>query len=279
MRITVIGLGIIGSVWAKHWAADGHQVTTWNRTPKPDAPGFVADLKSAVQNAELIAIVVADAAAVHQVLDIIAVAMPKNSIVTQHSTIGVDETKQCADRVRAAGGRYVDMPFTGSKPACEARQAVYFVGDDDATFPLIESVYAGISRARLPMGMVGQAAGIKLAMNLLIAGLHQSMAESFTLATRVGIPPETWFGALDLNISKAPLADLKKPKYLQADWSPQFSVKHMHKDLRLALALAESLGVTLANTETVEKGYAEAQRRGWGDRDFSTLLEVVRSPA
>lgn len=276
MRITVVGLGIIGSVWADHWVRDGHQVRTWNRTAKPQAPGFGADLAAAVRDAELVAIVVADAAAVGQVLDVLLPVLPAGAVVAQHSTIGVDETQGFAARVRAAGGRYLDMPFTGSKPAAEARQVVYFVGDDDGTFPGVASVYAGISRARLAMGGVGRAAGIKLAMNLLIAGLHQAMAESFTLATRLGIPPETWFGALDLNVSKAPLADLKKPKYLAADWSPQFSVKHMHKDLRLALALAKSLGVALPNTATVEEAYAEAERRGWSDRDFSVLLDVVR---
>lgn len=276
MRITVVGLGIIGSVWAGHWAQDGHQVRTWNRTPKPQAPGFTADLATAVRDAELVAIVVADAAAVGQVLDVILPALPKGAVVAQHSTIGVDETTGFAARVRAAGGRYLDMPFTGSKPAAEARQVVYFVGDDDGTLPLVEAVYAGNSRARLAMGGVGRAAGIKLAMNLLIAGLHQAMAESFTLATRLGIPPETWFSALDLNVSKAPLADLKKPKYLSGDRSPQFSVKHMHKDLRLALGLAQTLGVTLNNTATVEAAYSEAERRGWGDQDFTALLDVVR---
>lgn len=276
MRITVIGLGIIGSVWAKHWIQDGHAVKTWNRTPKPDAPGFTADLIAAVQDAELVAIVVADASAVDAILTTLLPALPKGAVVAQHSTIGVDQTQGFAARVRAAGGHYLDMPFTGSKPAAEARQVVYFVGDDDGSFVAVEATYAGMSRARLPMGGVGKAAAIKLAMNLLIAGLHQSMAESFTLATRAGIDPATWFSTLDLNVAKSPLADLKKPKYLSGDWSPQFSVKHMHKDLRLALGLAQSLGVNLANTATVEAAYAEAERRGWGDRDFSTLLDVVK---
>lgn len=276
MRITVVGLGIIGSIWARHWAAAGHQVTTWNRTPKPEAPGFTADLATAVKDAELIAIVVADPPAVSQVLDVVLPVVAKTAVIAQHSTIGVEDTVAFAARCRTAGVRYLDMPFTGSKPAAEQKQVVYFVGDDDGTLPLVESAYRDVSKARLPMGGVGKASAIKLAMNLMIAGVHQAMAEGFSLAEKSGIPADVFFGALDLNVAKSGVAELKKPKYLSGDYSPQFSVKHLHKDLRLALRLAKSLGLEQPATTTITGLFAQAEARGWGDRDFTTLLEIAR---
>jgi 2-hydroxy-3-oxopropionate reductase len=65
---------------------------------------------------------------------------------------------------------------------------------------------------------------------------------------------------------------------MSGDYSPQFSIKHMHKDLRLALAHAKSLDLTLAETTTVQGLYAEAEKRGFGDLDFAALLDLVRNP-
>lgn len=276
MRIAVLGLGIIGSVWARHLAADGHQVRTWNRTPKPDAPGAAADPAGAVRGAELVLVVVADPPAVASVIAAAAPALERNAIVAQHSTIGVDDTRAAARTVQAAGGRYLDMPFTGSKPAAEQRQNVFFVGDDVGALAEVEAVYRTLGKAIFPMGGIGQAAAVKLAFNLLIAGINQSMCESFELARRAGIDPQAFFTALDANVAKSGLADLKKPKYLSGDWSPQFSIKHMHKDLRLALELGQEHGLALATTAAVQQAYARAEAAGRGDQDFAALLEIVR---
>jgi 3-hydroxyisobutyrate dehydrogenase-like beta-hydroxyacid dehydrogenase len=277
MQITLLGLGIIGGVWARHWAAGGHQVRTWNRTAKPDAPGWTADLLDAVRGAELIAIVVADPPAVAALIDRIAPALRPGMIVAQHSTVGVADTTTYAALVQARGAAYLDMPFTGSKPAAEQRQNVFFIGDDHQVAPRVDAVYRELAKALLPIGRIGQASAIKLAFNLLIANLNQAMAESLELARRSGIDPAAWFAALEHNVAKSGLADLKKPKYLSGDFSPQFSVKHMHKDLCLALAHAASLGLKLDETAAVERAYATAEQRGLGDLDFAALLQVVRA--
>jgi 3-hydroxyisobutyrate dehydrogenase-like beta-hydroxyacid dehydrogenase len=277
MKITVLGLGIIGSVWARHWAADGHQVRTWNRTEKPAAPGWTGDPAEAVRGAELVAIVVADPPAVAALLARIAPALGPGMIVAQHSTVGVSDTAAYAALVQARGASFIDMPFTGSKPAAEQRQNVFFIGDDQGVLPRVEAVYRAVAKTLLPIGRIGQASAIKLAFNLLIANLNQAMAESIELARRSGIEPAAWFAALEHNVAKSGLADLKKPKYLSGDFSPQFSIKHMHKDLRLALAHAASLGLRLDETAAVERAYATADERGMGDLDFAALLQVVRA--
>ncbi len=275
MRITVLGLGIIGLVWARHWQADGLEVRSWNRTAKPDAPGFCADPVQAVSGAEVIAIVLADAAAVRAVLAQIAPALRPGMIVCQHATIGVDDTKEFAAIVQATGAGFIDMPFTGSKPAAEARQVVYYVGDDTGLLAQVEPAYRTLSKARLPIGGIGQAMALKLAMNLNLAVVYQALAESFRVATAAGIPAATYLAALDLNVGKSGLSELKKDKLVRRDWATQFSVKHMHKDLRLALALATGLGVTLPQTTTVEQAYQRAVALGFGDADFSALAETL----
>lgn len=271
MNISLFGLGIIGAVWAKNLAADGHAVRAWNRSPKPDHPCFCADAAQAARGCQLAAIVVADGPAVMQVLDAILPVLAPGTVVANHATIGVDEVRAAQARVRAAGCRFLDMPFTGSKPAAEARQTVFFVGDDEGVLPTVEAAYRGLAKAILPIGKVGDAMAIKLAFNLMIATSFQSLAEGLRLARAAGIADDTFFRCLDLNVARSGLVDLKKPKLLAADWSPQFSVKHLNKDLRHALRLAAGVGAALPQATLVQQAYAAAEASGLGDADFSVM--------
>lgn len=273
--VAILGLGIIGSIWARNLAADGITVRSWNRSPKPDAPGWCADAVEAVRGAQVVALVLSDGPVTSDILQRILPHLEPDAVVVQHATIGVDETRALGKAVQQRGLAYLDMPFTGSKPAAEARETVYFIGDDNGSFARVEQLYTRLSRARLAIGPVGSAAAIKLAMNLTIAASYQAMAESFTLAKAAGISPETYWQVLDLNIARSGLADLKRPKLDQQDWSPQFSIKHLHKDLSLAMQLAHSVNRQLPQTERLSASYAERLAAGDGDLDFAAMLRLI----
>src|ERR1700733_1519192 len=116
MNISILGLGIIGSAWAKNLIADGHTVRCWNRTPK-DFPNFHASIQEAVDQAEVIFIIVADPPAVASVLDQIESKLGPGKLVIQSSTISAKWTLQFAGQVTKAGALFLEAPFTGSKLA------------------------------------------------------------------------------------------------------------------------------------------------------------------
>lgn len=276
MRIAVLGLGIIGSIWARHWHADGHEVRAWNRSAKPEQPGWQPDARTAVAGADLVALVVADGPATAAVVASILPALGPGVTVCQHATIGTDEVTALATSVRATGARFLDMPFTGSKPAAEARQNVFFVGDDEGTFAGVEAPYRRLAKACVPMGPVGRAMAAKLAFNLMIANTYQALAEGLSVARAAGIADGDFFAALDLNVARSGLVDLKRGKLEQDDFSPQFSVKHMGKDLELVRRLADGLGLRVAQTDTLASDYRRRIDAGDGDLDFSALIRAVR---
>ncbi len=276
MRIGVVGLGIIGTIWARHWHADGHQLHTWNRTPRPDAPGWTPDLAELARACDLIAIVVADPAALAQVLDGLLPGLRAGCVVAQHSTVGVNDVQRAAQRVAAAGGRLLDLPFTGSKPAAEARQNVFFLGCEGELPAEVAAVYAQVGQAVLAVGGTGQAMALKLAMNTLIANVGQATVEALALAERAGIPSTTFFSCLERNVARSPLSEMKRVKWLDREWSPQFSVQHMHKDLRLALALAERLEQPMPQTRASVAAYAQVEADGHAADDMSAASLVVR---
>jgi 3-hydroxyisobutyrate dehydrogenase-like beta-hydroxyacid dehydrogenase len=200
-------------------------------------------------------------------------ALQSGQIVAQTSTVSATWTMRFAEQVHGRGASYLDCPFTGSKPAAEQRQTVFYVGGDKTVLDRARSILTALSKAILHVGGIGAASSLKLAMNVNIALVGQALCESLALARRAGIDDATFFDALKLNASRSGIADLKEPKLRSRDWSPQFSVKHMAKDLRLALETAGNL--PLSQARKVLQAYEEGLAQGWGDEDFAGLMRLV----
>ncbi|HTF99494.1 MAG TPA: NAD(P)-dependent oxidoreductase [Nitrospirota bacterium] len=274
MKIAVLGLGIIGSAWSKNLIDDGHDVRCWNRTPK-DIPRFHANILDAVDGAEVVFIVVADPPAVQSVLDQIKPKLGAGMLVIQSSTISAKWTLQFAEEVKKTGASYLEAPFTGSKIAAAQRQTVYYLGGGADVVERGRAVLGPISSAILHIGPVGTASTLKLAMNMNIAAVAQALCESLAMSRSAGIPDDIYFKALARNASHSPLADLKEPKLRQHDYSPQFSIKHMAKDLRLALETAAELPVSFEQTANLKKIYDRGMETGWAEDDFIGLMRFV----
>jgi 3-hydroxyisobutyrate dehydrogenase-like beta-hydroxyacid dehydrogenase len=274
MNISVLGLGIIGSVWAKNLLADGHTVRCWNRSPK-DFPNFHASIQDAVEGAETIIIVVADPPAVQSVLDQIESKLGPGKLIIQSSTISAEWSLKFAEQVRKTGALFLEAPFTGSKIAAGKRETVFYLGGDPDVVEKGRPILKTLSAAMLHIGPLGTASTLKLAMNLNIAGVAQALSESLTLCRAAGITDDTYFAALARNASRSGLADLKEPSLRKRDYSPQFSVKHMAKDLRLTLETAAGLSLSLEQTKRLNQIYDQGIAAGWKDDDFIGLIRLL----
>jgi 3-hydroxyisobutyrate dehydrogenase-like beta-hydroxyacid dehydrogenase len=271
-RITVLGLGIIGGAWAKNLHDDGLHVRAWNRSPK-SVDYFEDDLASAVHDAEMIMIVVADPPAVASILDVIGPQLKPGQLVAQSSTISAEWTLKFAKRVQETGALFLEAPFTGSKLAAEARKTVYYLGGDDAVVEKARPVLQRLASSILHIGPLGSASSLKLAMNLNIALSCEALSESLTFARAAGIPDAKFFDALHLNVARSGFSDLKEPKFRAGDYSPQFSLKHMDKDMRLVLETAGPLD--LPGVKTLKALYEKAIGRQMGDDDFIGAIRVL----
>jgi 3-hydroxyisobutyrate dehydrogenase-like beta-hydroxyacid dehydrogenase len=250
-------------------------LNVWNRTPGEFAglPPLSPAPADAVRGAELIILVVADPAAVDQVLEKILPVLGPDQILAQASTVSAEWNLKFAARVEKTGAKFLEIPFTGSKPAAVARQTVFYVGGDEALLARAEAVLARISSTRLHIGPLGSAASLKLAMNANIAMLLEGLCESLSFARAAGIPDEKFFAALNVNSARSPMSDLKESKLRAGDYAPQFSLKHMDKDLRLALESAG--GLDLPMLRKLKAQYNAGMAKGFGDSDFSVLMRLL----
>jgi 3-hydroxyisobutyrate dehydrogenase-like beta-hydroxyacid dehydrogenase len=276
MTFAVLGLGIIGSAWARNLIEDGHDVRAWNRTPQPDFPGFVPELQTAVSGADVLILVVADPPAVQSVLDGALPHLKPGALLVQSSTISPHWTREFASQVERAGARFLEAPFTGSKLAAQARETVFYLGGENALVEEATPILQPLSKTILHIGELGTASALKLAMNLNIAGVAQTLSESLQFARANGLSDELFFQALDANVSKSGVSELKKPKLIEGDYSPQFSLKHMGKDLRLTLETAQENGTQLPQTQKLRELYERGLAQGLGDDDFIGLIRLLQ---
>jgi len=272
--IGVIGLGIIGATWGRHYHTAGVLAGAWNRTPQPGFPQWRATPEAVAAAAEVVQVVVADPPAVRGVLEKILPVLGPGKIVMQSSTIDPASSDEFRAAVLARGARYLEAPFTGSKIAAEQRKNVFYLGGDPALIAELEPLLTLISEARMRIGDHRQATVLKLAMNLNICALLQGLSEALVMARRAGISDDVLFGALGINVGNSAFAKLKEPKLRTGDFSPQFSVKHMLKDMRLAEGTAAGAGLPLL--AAVRGQLAAANAAGWGDEDVAALLKLLK---
>jgi 3-hydroxyisobutyrate dehydrogenase-like beta-hydroxyacid dehydrogenase len=271
--IGVVGLGIIGSVWARHYEAAGVLGGVWNRTPQPGFPQWKPDARAVAGAVDIVQIVVADPPAVRSLLEQMLPALGPGKTVVQSSTIDPASSDEFMKLVTTRGARYLEAPFTGSKPAAEAKKTVYYLGGDAGLIAELEPKLALVSEARLHIGTNAQAAALKLAMNLNIAAQMQALAEALTFARRAGIADDVFFAALKKNVSYSGLTQLKEAKLRAGDFAPQFSVKHMLKDMRLA---SRSNGCEdFPVLDTLRQCLHATAEAGWADEDFSALIKLL----
>jgi 3-hydroxyisobutyrate dehydrogenase len=270
--VGILGLGIIGEIWARRYQTAGCLAGTWNRTSKPSSPAWKANARDVAATADVTHIVVADPPAVSNLIKTILPELGPGKTVVQSSTIDPTSAADFENQVRATGAAYVESPFTGSKPAAEAGTVVFFMGGDQQAQAAVDPILTLLSETRFHLPTVRQSAALKLAMNLNIAAQMQALSESLTVARNAGIDDDFYFQVLAKNVSYSGLSRLKETKLKTWDFSPQFSIKHMHKDMRL---LDNSTTIDLPLLKTVRSCLGRAETQGMGNEDFSSLIRLL----
>ncbi len=280
MRVAFLGLGIMGRPMAANLVKAGHEVAVWNRTPgkEPDGAQAASSAAEAAREAEVVWMCVADTAAVEQVLfgkSGVEEAVASGAVVVDSSTISPSATVQYAGRLRARGAEYVDAPITGSKLGAESGQLIFMAGGAEETLARLQPLFSAMGKAVFRMGDVGKGQSAKLAMNLMIALTYQGFAEGLTLATKLGVQADKLLELINATMVRSGVVDYKGPFVLRRDFSPNFPLRLMHKDIHLMLDAARELRVKLPGLETVEEIYEIATEEGQSDLDYAATIALL----
>jgi len=273
----------MGRPMAENLAKAGHDVTVWNRTPR-DVPGAVtaATPAEAVKDKEAVWICVSDTKAVEQVLfgpQGAAEGLATGTIVVDSSTISPSASLTIMESLKERGCEFLDAPMTGSKIAAESGQLIFMVGGNSHSIERIEPLFRAMGKKIIHMGDNGKGLAAKLAQNMNIVFIYEGLCESLTLARKLGVAPEKMFELISASMIRSGVAEYKQPFILNHDYSPNFPLRLMHKDIHLMLDAGQENGVDLPGLTKIDEIYEEASRAGFDDLDYAATITLLEERA
>ena len=286
MKIGFVGLGIMGSAMASNLLKAGFKVTVWNRSadkysPLVDLGATVATSpRAAAEISDVVIAMMATPAAVLSVRDgaegIIA-GLSSGSGYVDMSTVDADTSLESYRLAHEKGALFLEAPVAGSrKPAEDATLTIMAAGDRelyDSSLPVLEKM----GKKLLFLGETGKASRMKLANNLVMCGMLTALCEGISLAAVSGLDTAQLLEVLDSGAVANPMFRLKGPQIAaNKEFPTAFPLKHMQKDLRLALQLAEEVGQPLFVTATINELYKKALAENHGDADFAAISRIIR---
>ena len=257
----------------------GHEVAVWNRTPKQVEGARTAESPAdAATGAEVVWMCVSDTKAVESVLfgpQGVETSIGAGTVVVDSSTISPSAEQQFAERLRAKGAEYVDAPVTGSKVAAEAGSLIFMVGGAEGVLAKIDPLFKAMGKQVFRMGETSKGQAAKLVMNLQIALIFEGFAEALTLATKLGVNVDALLPLIQASMVRSGVVEYKAPFIMRRDFTPNFPLRLMLKDIHLALAAAKEARVKLPALETVEEVYEMAAEEGHQDLDYAATLTLL----
>jgi 3-hydroxyisobutyrate dehydrogenase-like beta-hydroxyacid dehydrogenase len=280
MRVAFLGLGIMGRPMAANLVKAGHDVTVWNRTPGKSVEGArsASSPADAATEAQVVWMSVSDTNAVESVLfgsQGVEKSLVEGMTIVDSSTISPSATRKFAERLRSRGVQYVDAPVTGSKVGAENGTLIFIVGGDEAVIEALKPLFAAMGKQLFRIGETGKGQAAKLAMNLQIAIIYEGFAEALTLSTKLGVDAETMLPLIQASMVRSGVVDYKAPFVLKRDFTANFPLRLMHKDIHLALEAAKEVRVKLPALETVEEIYEVASEDGYENLDYAATLTLL----
>ena len=284
-RVGLIGLGLMGRPMGMNLLKAGHKLAVWNRTPgranELVAAGAVLAKTpyEAAEASEFLLTIVSDPPALESVLwgqegknDGALAGLRAGSIYVDSSTISPARVGRIAAACRQRGVAFLDAPVTGGDWGAREGNLVFMIGGDAETLREAEPILGVMGKKWFHLGPSGAGQTVKLAMNAILALEVGAMAEALALVTRAGLRGEQLVEVMQASMARSGVLDVKSPLMLKGDYKPSFPLRLMHKDLGLALDLANQLGVSLPATAAAREVYNYVKGEAKEDLDYSAVM-------
>lgn len=284
--IGFIGLGVMGEPMAANLLRKGYSVTVFNRSSGKDEQLIklgadpVSTPADTARSAEVVITMVSNDAAVEEIYyganGIIAALKPGTTVIDS-STISPELSRRLAASINERFCDFVDAPVTGSKPAAIEGSLLFMAGGDEQIIEAHRELLLAMGREVIYMGANGSGATAKLAHNTIVGINAAGLIEGMAIAAKSGIDASAFLRIVQSGGAASKQADLKGRKIIDRDYSVQFSLALMLKDLRLSSALTDGMGVSTPMLEAAKSLFQIGQSAGLGESDLCALAQVYES--
>jgi len=289
LRVAVIGTGRMGGAMAERVATAGHRLTVWNRSrDKAEAVAARLDVavavagtaREAAEASDVVIVSLADDAAARSAYlgdDGLVAGLRPGTVVADTSTVAPETVRELAAEVGTTGATLVDTPVSGSVPSVEGGTILVMAGGDAAAVERARPALESFAQRIIRLGPLGSGSTMKLAVNAMVFGLNQSLAEALVLAERAGVERGPAYEVIASSAVAAPYVAYKRSAFEDPDSAPvAFALDLVAKDLDLAAALADQVGARVPQLETNRRLVGEAIAAGLGDADLSAVARHLR---
>jgi len=284
-RVALIGLGLMGSGMARRLLGAGFPLSVWNRNPERaralagEGAHVAATPREAAARADVVVSMVADDAASRAVWlgdDGALAGASAGAVLVESSTLTVGWVGELFREATARDCELLDAPVTGSRPQAAAGELVFLVGGSAAALATARPALAAMSRAILHVGATGRGALLKLVNNFMCGVQAASLAEALALIERSGLDRAKSLELLTTGAPGSPLVKTLPARMTARDYTPNFLLRLMAKDLTYALGEGRRYGLALATVASALEVVDRAVAAGNGEEDFSALVEPLR---
>ncbi|MEV5106832.1 NAD(P)-dependent oxidoreductase [Streptomyces massasporeus] len=286
MYVGFIGLGVMGRPMALNLARAGTRLVVWNRTPERCEPLHAAGAEVAASAAEVfhrsstVFLMLADETSVDAVLGRgtpdFAPRVAGHTVVHMGTT-SAEYSGGLQDDIRAAGGRYVEAPVSGSRVPAERGELVGMLAGDDDAVAAVRPLLAPLCRETFGCGAVPGALLLKFSVNLFLIAVVTGLAEAFHFAERHGLDQRLFRDVLDAGPMASAVSRGKAPKLLERDFSVQAAAADVLKNNRLIAEAARKSDLASPLLDVCHALYAETVRQGHGGEDMVAVLHALEA--
>jgi len=283
--VAIIGLGLMGEVYAQRLLDAGIPVTGFDIDPARRARLAEIGGKPAATIAELaksancIIVAVFSTAQVEDVIEnhlLPALGDGSNKIVVCMSTVDPDQVAALAARVIPRGIRYLDVPVSGTSDQVRRGDGVALIGGNKAIAEEIAPIFDALFARRFHIGKIGDGGRAKLAVNLILGLNRLALAEGLVFAERLGLDPAAFLEVAKGSASYSQVMETKGHKMVRSDFSPEGRVKQTLKDAHMMLDQGAAIGQPLKSLQVHADTLEACVKAGEAELDNSAIIKEVR---
>ncbi len=289
-RIAFIGLGNMGGGMAANQAKAQNKVYAFDLSAatleKAEAAGChpATSIAEAVRDAEVVITMLPAGQHVRSVyLDEVIPNAPKDALLIDCSTIDVESARAVGAAALAAGFRFADAPVSGGIMAADAGTLTFMVGCAEADYPAVEAALKPMAKATVHAGAAGAGQAAKICNNMVLGVTMLGVCEAFALAEKLGLAPDKFFEIASQSSGQCwsintycPWPGVGPSSPADRGYEGGFLTALMLKDLKLAQDAAARAGAATPMGAQAEALYALFDRLGYGQKDFSAALQMLR---
>lgn len=279
-----IGLGIMGSAMATNLVKAGFEVTVWNRTPAKCTPlvklgaSQAKSPREVATECEITFAILADPTAAREVFygpEGVQAGIGDGRGYIDMSTVDSDTSTAIATAVEDAGGLFLEAPVSGTKKPAEDGTLIILAAGDRSLYDQAVPAFEKMGKLFPFLGKAGQGARMKLVVNMIMGGMMTAFCEGLALGQKSGLDGQQILEILMAGALANPMFGSKGTMILQQEFRTSFPLKHMQKDMRLAIALGDQLGQPLASAAAANETFKRARNLGFSEEDFAAVFKAI----